>query len=83
MIDLKKIEEQIDALLESETPESLRNWADSHYNQHIAFYLGMGDYIVTPLQSIKIDFDSTVPAKKVFEEPEESSARNTQFAMAA
>ncbi len=45
MIDLKKIEEKIDSLLETETKESLTNWLISKRSKKLNQILGRGTFV--------------------------------------
>ena len=83
MINLKHLEQQIDALLASETKESLAKWAESHSSANIQCYLGHGDFVESDIASILIDVDSVVPTNIVIVDVDDDLAGLAQFAMAA
>lgn len=83
MIDLKKLELEIDALLAGETTESLAKWAESYSPENLQCYLGHGEFIEYSIASILIDVDSVIPTNIFVGDIEDDLAGLTQFAMAA
>jgi hypothetical protein len=83
MINLKQLEQEIDALLASETPESLAKWAESHSPENVQCYLGHGDFVESGIAAILIDVDSVIPTEIIHGEVEDDLAGLAQFAMAA
>jgi len=52
MIDLKKLERKIDALLAQETSESLNSWYSAKLVDNLESYLGDGDYVESGIMSV-------------------------------
>lgn len=83
MIDLKKLEQEIDALLANETTESLAKWAESYSPENLECYLGHGDFVESGIASILIDVDSVIPTSVIISDTDDDSAGFIQFAIAA
>ena len=55
MLDLKKLEQDLDNALNNETEESLRDWLDSMHNAELNEYIGDG--ILQSLKSCNFSFE--------------------------
>lgn len=56
MIDLKKIEEEVDNLLANETPESMMAWLASYRVKEFINHLGEGSWVNLNIQQINSFF---------------------------
>ncbi|HLA57128.1 MAG TPA: hypothetical protein VK622_00125 [Puia sp.] len=83
MLDLKKIEEEIDALLAKETKESLNSWFLAQNPQNINSYLGTGEFLNISLPSISITIENLCKDAGIIADSEISYPNNTKYAMAA
>lgn len=84
MLDLKKIEKEIDNLLASETQESLRNWLNSQNEANVDSYLGEGKYLETLLSEVSCIVDTnTHNMGVIMESCDGIEPGKTQYAMAA
>lgn len=85
MLDLKKIEDQVDALLASETPESLKKWYHDRKSEELSKFLGSGEWMELPmsLEMTLENFSKIMPNWSAPKPEPINDGGNTQYAMAA
>lgn len=83
MIDLKKIEEQIDELLATETPETLKEWLNSQTQVGVSSYLGEGEFISISSSDIACTVETNSHGIKINEDCENNYVNPIQYATAA
>lgn len=81
MVNLQELEKEIDALLASETPESLNNWLKNQENLNLESYLGQGQIIARKTVSCIVKFANDYA--NVIMTCDNNKAEDTSYAMAA
>jgi hypothetical protein len=83
MINLEELEKEIDALLESETTESLKKWVREQNNLSVSCYLGNGDFMPLTQHPVSLIVEN-VSQEEIKPLPiEDTNSGNTQYATAA
>ncbi len=72
MVDLKELEKEIDALLETETPETLKKWLLEYRNENLETYMGLGSYFRSPLKLETCTIQPTKP-QNIFDSTNDDS----------
>ena len=80
MIDLKKLEERLDALFEQETEESFAKWLEEKKQKEVQSLLGNG--IVETIKILKLNLGE-VKVSPSIEDSSNTLVGNEQFAIAA